>query len=41
MPLYESVLIARQDISAAQVDALADDMEKIIIDVGGSVAQRE
>jgi small subunit ribosomal protein S6 len=41
MALYESVLIARQDISAGQVDALADEMEKIITDNGGSVARRE
>ena len=41
MPLYENVLIARQDISAGQVDALADDMEKIITDGGGSVVRRE
>ena len=41
MPLYESVFIARQDISAGQVDTLADEMEKIISDNGGSVARRE
>ena len=41
MALYESVLIARQDISAGQVDTLADEMEKIITDNGGSVARRE
>ncbi|MFL2541066.1 MAG: 30S ribosomal protein S6 [Candidatus Latescibacterota bacterium] len=41
MPLYESVFIARQDISAGQVDTLADEMEKIITDSGGSVARRE
>ena len=41
MPLYESVFIARQDISAGQVDTLADEMEKLISDHGGSVARRE
>jgi small subunit ribosomal protein S6 len=41
MALYESVIIARQDISAGQVDALTDEMEKIITDNGGSVARRE
>ena len=41
MPFYESVLIARQDITAGQVDTLADDMEKIITDNGGNVARRE
>ena len=41
MALYESVFIARQDISAGQVDTLADEMEKIISDNGGNVARRE
>ena len=41
MAFYVSVLIARQDISAGQVDTLADEMEKIITDNGGSVARRE
>ena len=41
MPLYESVFIARQDISAGQADTLADEMEKLISDNGGSVARRE
>ncbi len=41
MPLYESVVIARQDISSTQVDTLADDLTKILEDNGGSVAKRE
>ena len=41
MPLYESVFIARQDISAGQVDTLTDDFAKIITDNGGSVPRRE
>ncbi len=41
MPLYESVFIARQDISAPQVEALADTFAKIIEDQGGTVAKRE
>ncbi len=41
MPLYESVFIARQDISAPQVEALADSFVKIIEDQGGTVAKRE
>lgn len=41
MPLYESVFIARQDISAAQAEALADDIAQIITDNGGTVAKRE
>ena len=41
MPFYESVFVARQDISAAQVDSLADDMEKIVLERGGKIARRE
>ena len=41
MPLYESVVIARQDISSTQVDALADDLTKILEENGGSVTKRE
>lgn len=41
MPLYESVFIARQDISAAQVDTLADNFEIVISENGGSIAKRE
>jgi small subunit ribosomal protein S6 len=41
MPLYESVFIARQDISAAQAETLAEDMVKIITDNGGNVTKRE
>ncbi len=41
MPLYESVVIARQDISSTQVDTLADDLTKILEENGGSVAKRE
>ena len=41
MPFYENVFIARQDISAPQVDSLADDFSKIIEDQGGKVAKRE
>lgn len=41
MPLYESVLIARQDISASQADALADDFSKSIEENGGKVVSRE
>jgi len=41
MSLYESVVIARQDISPAQVDTLADDLTKIIEENGGSIAKRE
>lgn len=41
MPYYECVFIARQDISAPQVDALADHFTKVIEEGGGSVTKRE
>ena len=41
MPLYESVVIARQDISSTQVEDLAGDLTKVIEENGGSVAKLE
>jgi small subunit ribosomal protein S6 len=41
MPLYENVFITRQDISGAQVDALADTFTQLIADQGGEVKKRE
>lgn len=41
MSLYESVFIVRQDVTAAQVDALADSFAKIVGDTGGTVQRRE
>lgn len=41
MSLYECVLIARQDISAPQVEALADTFTKVIEDHQGKVTKRE
>ena len=41
MSLYESVFIARQEISSQQVEALADAYENVIKDNGGSVEKRE
>ena len=41
MPLYENVFIARQDISGAQVDALADGFTQLIVDNGGEIKKRE
>jgi small subunit ribosomal protein S6 len=41
MSLYETVLIARQDISSAQVDALADNFTTILSENGGQVSKRE
>jgi small subunit ribosomal protein S6 len=38
---YENVFIARQDITAEQVEALADDFTKVIEGEGGKVASRE
>jgi small subunit ribosomal protein S6 len=41
MALYENVFIARQDISAAQVDALTDGFATLIGENGGEVKKRE
>lgn len=41
MSLYESVVIARQDISVPQVEALADRLGEIIAAGGGEVKKRE
>lgn len=41
MPYYECVFIARQDISAPQVEALADQFTKVVQDGGGQVPKRE
>ena len=41
MPLYETVFIARQDISGAQVDTLADGFTQLIGENGGEVKKRE
>ena len=41
MRLYESVFIARQDITSAQVEALADEFSEIITSAGGSIKKRE
>lgn len=41
MPFYENVFIARQDLSTAQVDALADQFTAIIKEKGGDVKKRE
>jgi len=41
MPLYENVFIARQDISGAQVDALADTFTQLVADQGGEIKKRE
>ena len=41
MPFYENVFIARQDISAAQVEALADRFTALVAEHGGQVTKRE
>ena len=41
MPLYESVLIARPDISATQVEAVTGELKKIIEENGGSLVSEE
>ena len=41
MPFYENVFIARQDISAAQVEVLADTFTGIVAAQGGQVTKRE
>ncbi|MQA64384.1 MAG: 30S ribosomal protein S6 [Alphaproteobacteria bacterium] len=41
MPLYESVFIARQDISSSQAEALADTFAEIVASNGGTVSKKE
>ncbi|MFT6557780.1 MULTISPECIES: 30S ribosomal protein S6 [Sneathiella] len=41
MPLYETVFIARQDISTQQVETLTDEMSNFITEGGGKVAKVE
>jgi len=41
MAFYECVLIARQDVSASQVESLIADFTKILEDNGGRVASSE
>ncbi|MEW5726549.1 MAG: 30S ribosomal protein S6 [Pseudomonadota bacterium] len=41
MALYECTVLARQEISAPQVEALIDEMANIITTAGGSVPKKE
>ncbi|MBO6520283.1 MAG: 30S ribosomal protein S6 [Rhodospirillales bacterium] len=41
MPCYESVFIARQDISASQTEGLTENFSQIISDNGGKVVSTE
>ena len=41
MPLYETVLIARNDLTQAQVEAIADQIAATVAEQGGEVKKRE
>jgi small subunit ribosomal protein S6 len=41
MPFYENIFIARQDISTAQVEALAETFANLVSENGGKVEKRE
>lgn len=41
MPLYEHVLLARQDISAQQVESIIETFQAIITDGGGTIGKSE
>lgn len=41
MPFYEHVMIARQDLSSAQADELADNFSTVLSDNGGKIVGRE
>jgi small subunit ribosomal protein S6 len=41
MPLYETVLIARNDLTQAQVEAIADQIAATVTEGGGEVKKRE
>ncbi len=41
MPLYESVFIARQDISSAQAEALGETFAGVVTNMGGTVSKKE
>ena len=41
MPLYESVIVSRQDITKSQWEKLIDDFESLIKSLGGSVKKKE
>jgi small subunit ribosomal protein S6 len=40
MPLYETVLIARNDLTQAQVEAIADQVGGIVAEGGGEIRKR-
>jgi len=41
MPFYENIFIARQDATAAQVEALTETFSNIITEQGGKVTKKE
>lgn len=41
MPFYEHVFVARQDISAAQVETLTESVNQIVRDNGGEITKNE
>ena len=41
LPYYESIFIARQDISPVQVDSLVDTFVKVLSNGGGKVTKKE
>ncbi|HWX50444.1 MAG TPA: 30S ribosomal protein S6 [Roseomonas sp.] len=41
MPLYETVLIARNDLTQQQVESIADQVTSVITEAGGEVKKRE
>jgi len=41
MPLYECVILARQEVSAPQVESLIEEMSNVITQGGGSVSKKE
>lgn len=41
MAFYETVFIARQDLSSAQTEALTEDFSKLIAELGGTVTKTE
>jgi small subunit ribosomal protein S6 len=41
VPFYETVFIARQDLTTAQADGLIETFEKVITDQGGTVPKKE
>ena len=41
MPLYEHVYLARQDLSAQQVEELTNQLTGVVTQMGGTVAKTE